>query len=142
MNLQTAYEYTYIGILIFLAILVFAVFVRVMKGPLMADRVVGINSIDTLVIMMVCVLSLSLNESYLLDVALIYAMISFLAVVVLTKVYTGVYKNRIEDARRAKAGEPVEEEEPDEDYDFVPDSTQEPSTISKIKKMAKKEVRK
>jgi len=32
-----------------------------------------------------------MNEGYLADIVLIYAMISFLAVVVLTKVYTGVY---------------------------------------------------
>ena len=32
-----------------------------------------------------------MNESYLVDICLIYAMISFLAVIVLTKVYMGVY---------------------------------------------------
>ena len=32
-----------------------------------------------------------LGEGYLADICIIYAMISFLAVVVLTKVYTGVY---------------------------------------------------
>ena len=35
-----------------------------------------------------------------MDVALIYAMISFLAVIVLTKIYLGVYLERTE--RRAK----------------------------------------
>ena len=37
------------------------------------------------------ILGVVMNEGYLADIALIYAMISFLAVVVLTKVYTGVY---------------------------------------------------
>ena len=32
-----------------------------------------------------------MNEGYLVDICLIYALISFLAVVVLTRVYTGVY---------------------------------------------------
>ncbi len=118
MDIQLAYQYMYLGILIFLAILVFAVFVRVMHGPLMADRVVGINTIGTLIIMMVCVLSMYLEESYLLDVALIYAMISFLAVVVLTKVYSGVYKDRIE---RMKAGKPEDDEPEDDDEDGIPD---------------------
>ena len=44
--------------------------------------------------MMVAVLSVYLEENYLVDVCLIYAMISFLGVVVLCKVYTGVYLQR------------------------------------------------
>ena len=37
---------------------------------------------------------LHLGEAYLADIALIYAMISFLSVVVLCKVYTGIYRER------------------------------------------------
>ena len=99
MSVEDAYRYFYIGVLIFLAILVVFVFIRVVKGPLMADRIVGINSTGTLVIVMICVLSLCLEEDYLLDVAILYALISFLAVVVLTKIYAGVYKRRIEQER-------------------------------------------
>lgn len=102
MTVELAYQYFYTGVLIILALLLFAVFIRVIKGPLMADRVVGINSVGTLVIMMICVLSKYLKEDYLLDVAVLYALISFLAVVVLTKIYSGVYKNRIEAARLKK----------------------------------------
>ena len=39
-------------------------------------------------------MSLLLHEGYLVDVAMLYAMLSFLAVVVLTKVYMGVYIER------------------------------------------------
>lgn len=102
MTVELAYHYFYIAILIFLALLLLAVFIRVLKGPLMADRIIGINSIGTLVIMMICVLSRFLKEDYLLDVAVLYALISFLAVVVLTKIYSGVYKNRIEAANKKK----------------------------------------
>lgn len=109
MTVELAYQYFYIGVLIILALFLCVVFVRVIKGPLMADRVVGINSIGTLVIMIICVLSKYLKEDYLLDVALIYALISFLAVVVLTKIYSGVYKNRIEEAKKKKAASETEE---------------------------------
>ncbi len=95
-----AYQAVYVFVLIVLALLVVLTFIRVIKGPRLADRVVGVNVIGTLTIMMICVLSLMLAEGYLLDVALIYAMISFLAVVVLTKIYLGVYLERTE--RRAK----------------------------------------
>lgn len=98
-----AYQTVYIAVLIVLALLVLLTFIRVIKGPRLADRVVGVNVIGTLTIMMICVLSLMLAEGYLLDVALIYAMISFLAVIVLTKIYLGVYLERTE--RRAKKSE-------------------------------------
>ena len=45
----------------------------------------------TIVMVIISILALYLQEGYLVDICLIYAMISFLAVVVLTKVYTGVY---------------------------------------------------
>ena len=45
----------------------------------------------TIVMVIISILALYLQEGYLMDICLIYAMISFLAVVVLTKVYTGVY---------------------------------------------------
>lgn len=98
--LEQAYQIFYTAVLIVLALLIILTFIRVIKGPRLADRVVGVNVIGTLTIMMICVLSLMLAEGYLLDVALIYAMISFLAVVVLTKIYLGVYLERTE--RRAR----------------------------------------
>ena len=41
--------------------------------------------------MIIAVLSVMLDQNYLVDICLIYAMISFLGVVVLCKIYTGVY---------------------------------------------------
>ncbi len=63
-------------------------------GPRLADRIVAINMIGTMTIVEIAILSLYMRESYLLDVCLIYAMISFLAVVVLTKIYEGAYQER------------------------------------------------
>ena len=101
--LESAYQTVYVAALIVLALMVILTFVRVIKGPRLADRVVGVNVIGTLTIMMICILAVMLSEGYLLDVALIYAMISFLAVIVLTKIYLGVYLERTE--RRAKKSE-------------------------------------
>ena len=38
------------------------------------------------------ILAVMMNESYLVDICIIYAMISFLAVIVLSKVIMGVHK--------------------------------------------------
>jgi multicomponent Na+:H+ antiporter subunit F len=48
----------------------------------------------TMVMVMIGILALMLEEGYLADICIIYAMISFLAVIVLTKVYMGVYRQK------------------------------------------------
>ncbi|HSK69931.1 MAG TPA: monovalent cation/H+ antiporter complex subunit F [Candidatus Limnocylindria bacterium] len=79
-----------------------ACFIRALRGPSIADRVVAVNMIGTQVIIMCAVVALLIGEGYLTDVAMLYAMISFLAVVSLCKVYMGVYLERL--ARRKEAG--------------------------------------
>ena len=61
--------------------------VRAILGPRFTDRIVSINVICTKSIIMIAIFSCLLRESYLLDVAIVYAMIAFLAVVVLSKCY-------------------------------------------------------
>ena len=79
------------GAVIVLAVLIIVSLIRSVRGPRIADRIIAVNMIGTMVILILAILSVYLEESYLVDVCLIYAMISFLAVVVLCKVYTGVY---------------------------------------------------
>lgn len=90
-GLEQAYHVFLVGVLIILAILVILCLVRAIIGPRVADRIVSVNMMGTMVIVIIAVLALMLGEGYLADICIIYAMISFLAVVVLTKVYTGVY---------------------------------------------------
>ena len=47
-----------------------------------------------MVMVMIAVLSLLLKEGFLVDICLIYAMVSFLAVIVISKVYMGVYEEK------------------------------------------------
>lgn len=60
--------------------------IRAIRGPRLADRIVGINMAGSLITAIIAVLAIYLQQSWLLDVCLIYCMISFLAVVVLAKV--------------------------------------------------------
>ena len=73
------------------------------RGPRVSDRVLAVNMVGTLTIIMVGVMVVMLGEGYLADVALVYAMISFLAVVVLCKVYTGIYRERRHEEERLRA---------------------------------------
>ena len=88
------YYYLYITVLIILAIMLFACLIRAVKGPRIADRLMSVNMMGTMVMVMISILALMLDEGYLVDVCLVYAMISFLAVVVLSKVYIGIYEEK------------------------------------------------
>ena len=92
---ETCKLYTFIGVLIFLAIIHFACLIRAIMGPRVADRVIAVNMMGTVVMVMISILALLLKEGYLMDICLIYACISFLAVVVITKVYLGVFAERM-----------------------------------------------
>ena len=89
-----AYSVMYNGILWVLGVLLLCCLVRAIIGPRIADRVIAINMMGTLIVIIICILSFLMHEGYLVDVALIYVMLSFLAVVLLTKIYMGVYREK------------------------------------------------
>lgn len=93
-ELGQAYEVLFTGALIFLAIMLILCLVRAIKGPKVTDRIIAVNMMGTMVMVIIGILAVKMQEGYLVDICLIYAMISFLAVVVLTKVYTGVYAEK------------------------------------------------
>ena len=98
--LEKCYEYLFTGILIFLAVMLILTLIKACIGPSVADRIVCINMMGTMVMVMIAVLALLLQERYLLDICIIYAMISFLSVIVLTKVYMGVYREQKEKGKK------------------------------------------
>ena len=95
-GLEQAYYIFFSAVLIILAILVVLCLIRAVIGPRVADRIVAVNMMGTMVIVMIAVLAIMMGEGYLVDICIIYALISFLAVIVLTKVYMGVYLERKE----------------------------------------------
>ena len=105
---EQAYEILFTGSLIVLGILVMLGLVRAILGPLTTDRIVAVNMISTATIVMIGILAIMLHEGYLADVGLIYAMISFLSVVVLCKVFMGVHN---ENKEKAALEETEEKEE-------------------------------
>ncbi len=106
-GLDQAYEILFLAALVFLAIMVILCLIRAIIGPRIADRVVAVNMMGTMVMVIIAILALLLDEGYLVDICIIYAMISFLAVIILTKVYMGVYKER----KQHGAEEPAEASE-------------------------------
>lgn len=86
-----AYHVMYQVVLVVLGLVLLGCLIRAIRGPRIADRVIGINMMGTAVVIIICVLAFLLDEGYLTDVAMIYTMLSFLAVVFLTKIYMGSY---------------------------------------------------
>lgn len=100
MEIMSKCPWLFSVILIYLAVLLFLCLLRAVKGPAIADRLMAVNMMGTMVMVIISISALYLEEGYLVDICLIYAMISFLAVVVLTKVYTGVYLEKKDQEKR------------------------------------------
>ena len=100
MELITQYSALFYGILSVLALMLVLCLIRAVIGPRIADRLVAVNMMGTMVMVIIALLAVVKNQGYLVDICLIYAMISFLAVVVLTRIYTGVYREAKEHEKR------------------------------------------
>ncbi len=100
--MEQAYSTLEIAALIFLGLAMFMALFRAIRGPRIADRIIGANMAGTLTIMAIAILSHFLKQDWLLDVCLIYCMISFLAVVVLSKIYITVHLERKKREQREK----------------------------------------
>lgn len=90
------------GAMIILGLSIIVTLFRTFIGPRMSDRVIGVNMIGTQSICLIACLVLRLREDWLVDIAIIYAMFSFLAVAVLTKMDIGAYRQWREDQRRSR----------------------------------------
>ncbi|MCM1136355.1 MAG: monovalent cation/H+ antiporter complex subunit F [Clostridium sp.] len=101
--LDMIYQKMYIGVLIILALMLFACLIRAVRGPRVVDRLMAVNMMGTMVMVMIAVLALLLKQGFLVDICLIYALVSFLAVNVFAKVYIGVYEESFR--RRRGVGE-------------------------------------
>ncbi len=68
---------------LFLAITIIGSIYRAIKGPSAADRLIAINVIGTKTIILILMISILLQETFFVDVALVYALISFVATIVI-----------------------------------------------------------
>ena len=101
-DVSTPYLVLYKSVLILLALFLIFCLVRAILGPRPADRLLAVNMMGSITMVIIATLSMLLGEGYLLDICLIYAAMSFLAVVIFTKVYIGVYKEEKEEEKKLK----------------------------------------
>lgn len=69
---------------IYLSVLIIFSLVRVYKGPSNFDRLIGISVINSKVSVIFIICSFLLNESFFVDVAIIYSLLSFMGTIFIT----------------------------------------------------------
>ena len=89
---ETIYNGFIVCMLVLLMVVVFGYFVRTVLGPHFADRIVAVNSISTIVMLFISFLAVMQGENYIVDIALIYAVLGFISVVILCKAYLRSHK--------------------------------------------------
>ena len=89
---------------IVLAALMLATLVRAILGPRFTDRIIAVNVINTLVVAEIVLLSVWMKEDFLVDVALLYALLSFLTVVVVSRLVLTRRQKQLEKEKREKMG--------------------------------------
>ncbi|MCL2699414.1 MAG: monovalent cation/H+ antiporter complex subunit F [Defluviitaleaceae bacterium] len=68
-----------------LALTMFFCLFFAVTGPRLTDKIIGVNMIVVKSIILIILVGVYLGEGYLIDIALVYALISFLATIVFTR---------------------------------------------------------
>ena len=76
---------TFLIVLGALLLAVIMAIVRVIKGPTAPDRVVGLDTINTIVIVSMVVFGLATGSVIYIDVAIVYALLSFISTLFIAK---------------------------------------------------------
>lgn len=63
--------------------------IRIIRGPTAPDRVVGLDTINTIVISSMVLFGAAYNEVIYIDVAIVYALLSFISTLFIAKYLEG-----------------------------------------------------
>ena len=85
--IESAYRALVWFSVVFLSLLLCGFLIRAIIGPRFTDRVVAVNIMCAKAIIIIALLSYLLSDAALLDIAIVYSMISFVAIVVLSKCF-------------------------------------------------------
>ena len=78
-------------LVVFLALLLCSIMamIRVIRGPTAPDRIVGLDTINTIVIVLMIVFGAAFTEVIYIDVAIVYALLSFVTTLFIAKYLEG-----------------------------------------------------
>lgn len=76
-------------VVLILVILICLCFARLILGPTPADRVVAVDTVNTLTVASLVILGLIYKEVIFIDVAIVYALLSFVSTLFIAKYLGG-----------------------------------------------------
>ena len=84
------YDFGFVDLLmfsgiIFLSVTVLLCLIRAVRGPQLATRIIATNMIAIKIMLMIVVVGAFIGEDYLIDIAIVYALLSFLAVIIFAR---------------------------------------------------------
>jgi len=79
----------YLAVLAALFLSVLMAIIRVIKGPTAPDRIVGLDTINTIVIVGMVIFGLAVKSVIYIDVAIVYAFLSFISTLFIAKYLEG-----------------------------------------------------
>jgi multicomponent Na+:H+ antiporter subunit F len=80
---------TFLLVVIALALCIILSLIRVVRGPTAPDRVVGVDTINTMIIAGMVAYGAAYQEVIYIDVAIVYALLSFISTLFIAKYLEG-----------------------------------------------------
>lgn len=80
---------TYLVVVVALMLCVILALIRVVRGPTAPDRAVGVDTINTIVIVSMVAFGAAYQEVIYIDVAIVYALLSFISTLFIAKYLEG-----------------------------------------------------
>jgi len=75
----------WLSVAIFLAVCILIVLVRLFLGPTQPDRLVGLDTLNTIVVVTMVILGVAFKEVIYIDVGIVYALLSFVTTLFIAK---------------------------------------------------------
>ncbi|ADD08476.1 cation:proton antiporter [Candidatus Aciduliprofundum boonei] len=72
-----------------LMVWIFMSLIRIILGPTAPDRVVGLDTINTLIVALMVILAVAYNQMIYVDIAIVYALLSFVSTLYIAKYLEG-----------------------------------------------------
>ena len=80
---------TFLLVVIALVLCIILALIRVFRGPTAPDRAVGVDTINTMVIVAMVMYGAAFQEVIYIDVAIVYALLSFISTLFIAKYLEG-----------------------------------------------------
>ena len=77
--------FPWIPVSILLAVCIGVILIRLFLGPTPPDRLVGLDTLNTLIVVSMVILGAAFNEVIYVDVAIVYALLSFVTTLFIAK---------------------------------------------------------